>query len=104
MRVNPGIVSLDAITKTNGTRRVERSSGNRQGYGAADSVDVSGFKPYEANLAAEPENLHAANSLINDAKIAKSILNLAKLGIVLNADASVKGQANMNQESIMELF
>jgi hypothetical protein len=104
MRINPGIVSLDGIVKPNGTRRAERSSSYRQGYGAFDSVEVSGVKPSEANLTVGPENLHAADSLINDARIAKNILDFAKVGIVSNADALVKGQANMSQDSIRELF
>ncbi|MDR1482454.1 MAG: hypothetical protein LBI74_07505 [Synergistaceae bacterium] len=104
MRVIPFIVSLDGISKSNGAKHAERSVVSSREFGAADNVEVSSHKIVEVDNAVGPENLNAADSLINDANILKNLLDFAKREIISNADTSLRGQANMSQQSIMELF
>ncbi|MDR3332760.1 MAG: hypothetical protein LBT08_09025 [Synergistaceae bacterium] len=109
MRVEPSIVSLDVIAANASLTRSEKQPGVSSGSSVKDAVVIasaerSAVNRPEGGVTTEGENLSAARSLIKDAGAAQEILAFAKKNILLQADVSIRGQANLDRESVLELL
>jgi flagellin len=68
------------------------------------NADVSKFNFYIQNLNTQDINIQAANSRIKDLDVAQESTTLAKNNILLQASTSMLAQANVSQQTVLQLL
>lgn len=102
-----GVDALDLHSRTSALDslgRVDAALGELAGRRAVASSQIGRLAYLGGGLAAGAENASAARSQIDDVRAAREVLDFAKQAILSEADRSLRGQANLRQETVLGLI